>query len=85
MIAEAAVIGMMVAGEKAIQSGKLSPAVVKQIQRRVEEHTGRRPSKAQVAQILEKIDPNMDRKLTETELTDIIAGVKANRGRRNVQ
>ena len=72
VLAEAAVIGTMMVGDKLMKKGKVSPEVMRYIQARVEKETGRKPTKSQVTKALVSIDPNKDGTLNVKEVVDTL-------------
>ncbi len=84
ILAEAAVIGTMVVGEKLMSKGNVSPKVMKCIQARVEKETGRRPTQSEVRKVLKEVDPNKDQTLTADEVTIVLKkqGRKKRRSRK---
>jgi len=72
ILAEAAVIGAMMVGEKLMKRGKVSPQVLRYVQARVQKETGKRPSAKEVTAILKQIDPNQDKTLTADEVARIL-------------
>jgi Ca2+-binding EF-hand superfamily protein len=71
-LAEAAVIGTAMVGEKLMKKGKVSPEVMKLIQSRVEAQTGKKPSQREVKKALKNIDPNQDDTLTVKEVMKVL-------------
>ena len=82
ILAEAAVIGTMMVGEKLMSQGKVSPKVMKYIQARVEKETGRKPTQAEVRKVLHEVDPNKDQTLTADEVSQVLKRKTKKRSRR---
>ena len=82
ILAEAAIIGTMVVGEKLMSQGKVSPKVMKYIQARVEKETGRRPTQSEVRKVLKEVDPNKDQTLTADEVARVLKRKKVANSRR---
>jgi hypothetical protein len=72
ILAEAAIIGTMMVGEKLVSKGKVSPKVMRYIQARVEKETGRKPTRSEVQGVLQAIDPNQDQDLTAAEVARVL-------------
>ena len=69
---EAAVVAGLMVGEKMMKKGKISPAAMTYIQRRVEQKTGVAPSQAEVTKILKALDANKDSDLTDAEIIEAV-------------
>jgi len=72
ILAEAAVIGAMMVGEKLMKRGKVSPEVLRYVQARIQKETGRRPSEKEITAVMKQIDPNQDKTLTAGEVARIL-------------
>ena len=67
--------------QKLVSDGKIDPQVLAYVQRRIEQKTGKKPSKAKVSEVLAAMDPNKDKTLTATEVVKGFGKTKTNRRR----
>ena len=67
--------------QKLVSEGKIDPQVLSYVQRRIEQKTGKKPSKAKVSEVLAAMDPNKDKTLTATEVVKGFGKTKTNRRR----
>lgn len=77
VLTEVAIVGTMVAGDRLMKKGKVSPSVVDKIQDRLGEELGRRPSTREVRSLLKGMDTDQDGDLTDSEVTKLLKRIRS--------
>jgi hypothetical protein len=72
VLAEAAIVGTMVIGDRLMSKGKVSKNVTIYVQKRMEKELGYKPTGKEVAQMVKQLDPNQDGEMTRKELDGIL-------------